>query len=806
MKYNIICLFNVLLTTFIYAQEKECTLSGVIIDADCKTLPNVSIVIATLGHSSKSDHTGKFSIAGLPQGKHVVVLSHVGYIPEERTITIESTPIDLGTIVMKKTNYAIKQVDVLGEIYATTPAGALNKELVDQQYIHRHLGGSLMQTLSRLPGISNIGIGSGQSKPLIRGLGFNRVVVVEKGVKHEGQQWGADHGLEIDQFAAGNIEVIKGAASFLYGSDAIGGVIDIKPEPLSEKESLSGSLNLIGKSNNDLYGVSANAQGRTENWIYGGRVTYQRYGDYRVPTDTVHVYDYPVRLHKNKARNTAGKELNFHFNGGYATENFETIFYISNNSNRSGFFANAHGLEPRRVDTELHDTSSRDMQMPYQQVNHFKVINRSSLTIGFHCIEMEAGFQHNFRQEYSKYVNHGYMPPVYPDSMKMPSDLERQYDKRVYSLNLRDRFSIGQHTFVAGINGEYQHNRIDGWSFLIPGFNQLSAGAFLYDRYRLSDKVSLYGALRYDYSHIETIKYTDWFPSVVSEENGNSETAYLTRAANLQRTFNSLVWSSGATYNEGDFSMKANVGKSFRVPIAKELAANGVNYHYFSYELGDPALSPEQSYQFDAGLSYSKEKLSLELNPFYNYFSNYIYLNPTPRHDHFYGAGNQIFEYTQSRVQRYGGEIKIGYRFSEVFRTELLAEYVKAEQLSGSKKGYPLPFSPPASFLANMSWQPNTGSLKNSYFSVDLRLVAPQNEIVPPEKKTPGYELVNVQVGHPLMIYGKPIQINLQVQNLFDTKYLDHTSFYRLIEMPEVGRNIVLSLSVPFDFSRKRKS
>src|SRR5690606_2501862 len=241
-------------------------------------------------------------------------------------------------------------------------------------------------------------------------------------------------------------------------------------------------------------------------------------------------------------------------------------------------------------------------------------------------------------------------------------------------------------------------------------------------------------------------------------------------------------------------------------PIAKELAANGVNYHYFSYELGDPALSPEQSYQFDAGLSYSKEKLSLELNPFYNYFSNYIYLNPTPRHDHFYGAGNQICEYTQSRVQRYGGEIKIGYRFSEVFRTELLAEYVKTEQLSGSKKGYPLPFSPPASFLANMSWQPNTGSLKNSYFSVDLRLVAPQNEIVPPEKKTPGYELVNVQVGHPLMIYGKPIQINLQVQNLFDTKYLDHTSFYRLIEMPEVGRNIVLSLSVPFDFSRKRKS
>src|SRR5690606_5168768 len=223
MKYSITGLFSVLLTIFTFAQENAFTLSGMITDVDGKTLPNVSIVIAAVGHSLKSDHVGKFSITGLPQGEHVVAFSHVGYIPKEITITMGSTPIDLGTIAMRKINYAIKQVDVVGEIYTTTPAGALNKELVDQQYIHRHLGGSLMQTLSRLPGISNIGIGSGQSKPLIRGLGFNRVVVVEKGLKHEGQQWGADHGLEIDQFAAGNIEVIKGAASFLYGSDAIGG-------------------------------------------------------------------------------------------------------------------------------------------------------------------------------------------------------------------------------------------------------------------------------------------------------------------------------------------------------------------------------------------------------------------------------------------------------------------------------------------------------------------------------------------------------------------------------------------------------
>ncbi|MBD1420966.1 TonB-dependent receptor [Sphingobacterium chuzhouense] len=790
--------FTILIISFTYAQDKRFTLSGTIVDTQGKALSNVSIRVLSGGHTVQSNEEGKFCIKDLRPKIYAIAFSYLSFSSITRKIEIKNSSVDLGNVVMTNAHYTIKEIDVLGETYPTTLTGFLNREIVDQQYIHKHLGGSLMQTLSRLPGISNIGIGSGQSKPLIRGLGFNRIVVVEKGIKHEGQQWGVDHGLEIDQFATGDIEVVKGAASFLYGSDAIGGVIDIKPEALPEKGTVSGSFDLIGKSNNALYGSSANIKGRIENWVYGARVTYQNYGDYRVPTDTVHVYDYPVRLDKQKARNTAGREFNIHANAGYVTDNFRSVFYMSRNSAQSGFFANAHGLEPRRVDTDLHDASSRDFQMPYQEVKHLKVINRSSLSVGIHHLEMEAGFQHNFRQEYSMYVNHGYMPPIYPDTMKTPSDLERQYDKRVYSLNVRDRFSVGQHTFVAGFNGEYQNNAIDGWSFLIPGFRQYTGGAFLYDRYRLNERVLLHGALRYDHSHIETVRYTDWFPSVVSEENRVTETEHLVRADNLRRSFNSLVWSVGSSYHVGDFSLNTNLGKSFRVPIAKELAANGVNYHYFSYEKGDPTLSPEQSYQLDIGIQYSRNRFSFGLHPFYNYFSNYIYLNPTPRHDHFYGSGNQVFEYTQSKVRRYGGELKVNYRLSESFRTELLAEYVKAKQLSGSKKGYTLPFSPPPSVLTNLSWQPrDTGILKDTYLSIDLHLFAAQNEIVPPEKKTPGYGLVNIQTGHSLFIGCQPVTINLQVQNLFDKKYMDHTSFYRLIEMPEMGRNIVLTLSLP---------
>lgn len=696
-------------------------------------------------------------------------------------------------------------INELQEVTITRTIGVLRKktesmniETVGSGFIRRNLGGSLMKSLERFLGIKTIGIGSGQSKPLIRGLGFNRVVVVDKGVKHEGQQWGADHGLEIDQFAAGEVELIKGAASFIYGSDAIGGVIDVKPAPIPAPQTLGGSIDLIGKTNNNLYGTSANLFGRNQHLFFDARFTYQNYGDYRVPTDRVYVYDYAVDLHKNYLRNTAGRESGLHLNTGYINDNFQSIFHISNTRTKSGFFANAHGLEPRRVDVDLHDASARDILMPSQKVNHFKIINRTAYLSGIHRLEMELAYQHNFRQEFSQYVNHGYMPPVYPDTMQIPANLEREFDKQIYSLNLRNEMDLGKHSLTVGLNGEHQQNDISGWTFLVPAFKQTAAGAFIYDKFELNERVLLHGAVRYDYAQIQMDNYTDWFSSDITEE-GDTRSKYLVRADALNRSFHSLVWSAGVNYNLEKITLKANVGKSFRIPIAKELGANGVNYHYFSYERGDPTLSPEQSYQADVSVGWSEENWSVQVSPFYNYFPNYIYLNPTADHDYYYGAGNQVFQYAESRVMRYGGEIQLQWEFLKNLSTELLGEYLYSEQLSGDKKGYTLPFSPPVTALLNLTWSPEINSrLKNNYLSLDYRITAAQNNIVPPEKKTPSYRIVNVQVGTELNLYGQPIVVSLQAQNLLNTPYLNHTSFYRLIELPEAGRNIIVALKIPF--------
>ncbi|GAB3655673.1 TonB-dependent receptor [Echinicola sediminis] len=694
--------------------------------------------------------------------------------------------------------HELEEVVVIDQAEMIRREASNSIELVKQDFIRENRGGSLMKSLERVPGINLIGIGSGASKPLIRGLGFNQVMVVENGIKHEGQQWGADHGLEVDQYAADRVIIIKGPASFKYGSDAIAGVIDIGEKLAPSEEGIGGYIEVGARSNNAWFGGSANLFVRKGKWFADGRFTLADYGDFSVPADSVFVYDYGVALYKGHVRNTAGKELDFSGRIGYLGEHFRNTLMVSSVQTKSGFFANAHGLEPRRVDTELHDKSSRDILLPFQEVRHTKLINRSSSAGGRHFIQLDLGYQRNDRKEWSQYVNHGYMPAIYPAEIPYPSTMERAFDKEVFSFNLKDELFLRNHELLFGASAEYQHNDIGGWGFLIPAFKQYSFGLYGIEKYKINSLWQVTAALRYDHSRIAAEKYQDWFPSV-KEASQAEEKDYLFRAEDFKREFNSLVWSVGFNYLPGDWSLKGNLGTSFRMPIAKELAANGVNYHYFRYERGNADLDPEQSLQLDLGAYLKKEKWLVSLSPFVNYFSNYIYLNPTSELDILYGAGNQVFNYTQSEVLRYGAEVNVVYQLIQALGFEFIGEYVYSEQKSGAKRGYTLPFSPPPSAILNATYKPaGIGVFSSPYFAVDYRLTAKQSQIVPPEKMTAAYRLVNFRAGASIAIFRQQIQADIQVQNLFNTRYYNHTSFYRLINLPEAGRNISLSLNYQF--------
>lgn len=702
---------------------------------------------------------------------------------------------------MMRDGVSLKEVVVSGSSNKEIQMkSALNVVRANQKFIEENFSGSLMQTLSRLPGVQAMNVGSGESKPVIRGLGFNRVLVAENGIKHEGQQWGDDHGLEIDQYAIDQAEVIKGPASLTYGSDAIGGVINLKSNTMPLKK-FAGQVNIFGRTNNESIGSSVRLTGRNGKFWYKANATWMDYADYKVPADSIEYYSYWIKLKDQRLRNTAGREMDGNLMLGYAGDRWNTSFRIADVNAKAGFFANAHGLEVRLSDID-YDSSRRDIDLPYHTVNHFWVSNHTDWNWADGMLESNFAYQNNRQRELAEPVSHGYMP--------IPTNtLERSFTKQTFSANVKAMQQMGKHDLQVGGNVEYQRNRQGGWGFILPDFEQLTFGVFAMDKWNLSDKLSLTAGARFDRGSVRIHSYHDWYKTplkastfdfpmdgtVLQGTVQQGDSTYMERSANLRRSYNSFTWSVGVNRMLGDWVLKLNVGKSFRMPIAKELGMDGVNYNIFRYEKGNTCLKPEESYQVDAGIVCEKGVLSMQLTPYLNYFPNYIYLNPTPQ----YKEGLQLYYYTQAKVLRWGFEASVSWKILPYLKLDADGEYLYARQLSGEKKGYGLPFSTPWSARAELRYLlPAQNPAKSGFVTLEWQVVGTQDIIVPPEEKTKGHQLLNASIGKKFKLGENQLEITLRGENLLGKRYYDHTSYYRLMGVPEPGRNFSAMVSWNF--------
>lgn len=782
MKFFLTGLVFTICGFFGYAQQ-QFSITGTVYDADSKN-PLHNAIVKLSQKQYKTDNKGGFVFNTLSRGTYFLEFSMPGYDDMAVTVDITDAGINMNIPLEKKTvNIAEVKISHKSKEDEAKEQSAVMYEIT-KDYLDDNRENTLMQSLQNLPGIQAMSVGSGQSKPVIRGLGFNRVVVSQHGIKHEAQQWGNDHGLEIDQNDVGSVQIVRGPVSILYGSDAIGGVVNLSPLPV--KYGFSGTANLLAESNNDLLGATLGVQSRKGKWYYRGRITWNDYGDYKVPADKI-VYDnYVFALHNHNLRNTAGTEKDAGFSIGFAGENFKTETFVSNVNLKSGFFANAHGLEVRTSDID-YDASNRDIDLPYHSANHFKIINNTSFTKNNHKIKLNTAFQNNYREEHSEAVAHGYMP-------KPDGTLERRYVKNTYTAEIQDEVKFSErHSLTTGINTEYQHNTIGGWGFLIPAYTRLTAGMYAYNKFEIHQNLFFHSGLRYDAGTVRTKAYYDWYPSAM--EHGNS---YVQRAEDSRRNFNNISAAAGFSYIKGNYNYKINAGKSFRMPLASELSSDGVNYHMFRYEKGNISLKAETSYQLDAEVSYEKNGWHFSLTPFINYFDNYIYLNPTAR----YYESLQIYEYMQSKVLRAGGELNIGFQLLENLDIDASAEYVISRQKSGAKKNFPLPFSPPLRGLFSAKYSfGKVGFMEDFRLKADFHLSAKQTDIVPPEQITNGFAVLDMALMTDVNLFEKKEnnpKLRLKLNNVLNKKYFDNLSFYRIIEVPQPGRNVSVSLTVPF--------
>ena len=666
---------------------------------------------------------------------------------------------------------------------------ALAVDVVDQDFLRKHFTGNFMQAMENIPGVQAMDIGSGFSKPMIRGMGFNRIAVLENGIKQEGQQWGADHGLELDAFNIGTVNVLKGPSSLLYGSDAMGGVIDITSPPVPSVDMLFGDVTLLGKSVNGTLGGSFMLGIKKSFWYAQVRYSEQHFGDYRIPTDTIVYLTQKMPVYGRKLKNTAGIELNIGFFAQYQRQRYKANYSVSNVYQKTGFFPGAHGIpDASRVED---DGDSRNMELPYSKVNHLKVTTLQQYAWEKLVLSGDFGFQNNHREEWSVFHTHYGSQPV-PE--KDP-DKELAFNLNTLSASVKVRF-IGSSSWehALGWDGQHQRNDISGYSFLLPEYYRSTTGLLWLTTYKPNNVISVSGGMRYDYGYIHISSHEDAYLADYLRKQGYDEEQvehYKWNSHAVKKKFGDYSFSLGLVWTPSERHMvKANVGRSFRLPGANELAANGVHHGTFRHEQGDANLKSEQGWQMDASYNLRYNGFSISVSPFVSWFSNYIFLRPTGEWSVLPHAG-QIYRYTGAEVLFAGTEATIDIHFLRSFNYRISGEYVYTYNCD---EHIPLSFSPPFSMRNTLTWQ-----RKQVMLYAEWQSIARQNRVDRNEDRTPGANLFHLGGSLNIPIRGnQAIEITLTARNIFNTRYYNHLSFYRKVEIPEPGHNFQLLIKIPF--------
>ena len=686
-------------------------------------------------------------------------------------------------------NVALPEV-VIAETYQQlqNKKTALTLEVADRDFLRKHFTGNFMQAMENIPGVQAMDIGSGFSKPMIRGMGFNRVAVLENGIKQEGQQWGADHGLELDAFNVDAVNVMKGPASLLYGSDAMGGVIDIAPVQVPAENMLFGDVTLLGKSVNETIGASLMLGIKRNAWYTRLRYSEQRFGDYRIPADTIVYLTQKMPVYGRRLKNTAGWERNVNFFTQYQKKGYKSNLAVSNVFQKTGFFPGAHGVpDLSRLED---DGDSRNIDLPYSKVNHLKVTTHQQYAWEKFILSGDIGYQNNHREEWSAFHTHYGTQPL-PET---DPDKELAFNLNTFSFSAKGRW-IGSSSWEhrMGWDSHFQRNTISGYSFLLPEYDRFTTGISWLTTYRPDNTLSVSGGVRYDYGRMRVFAHDDPYLATYLQEQGYDEEQvefYRWNSRRVNRSFGDYSLSLGVVWTPSTrHQLKVNVGRSFRLPGANELASNGVHHGTFRHEQGDATLSSEQGWQMDASYQLKYGRWSVYVSPFVNWFSNYIFLRPTGEWSVLPHTG-QIYRYTQTEALFAGAEASVELTILPTLNYRLSGEYVYTYNCD---ERIPLSFSPPATLRNTLTWQ-----RKRYMLYAEWQSIAKQNRVDRNEDRTPGANLFHIAGSLDLPVAGTEVEITLTVRNLFNTRYYNHLSFYRKVEIPEPGRNFQLLIKVPF--------
>ena len=736
--------------------------TGKITDAETQQpLVGATIYISDLKAVTTSNVNGEFTLKNVPaKGKFLVEVRYIGYKTASKQIDLaNNTPLNFALEIS-----VIESAEV---VITGTPFSANNKTnslavvTVNREKLAQSGGTNLIDAIAKVPGISQISTGGAISKPTIRGLGYNRVLTIVDGAREEGQQWGDEHGIQVDQFSAARVEVLKGPASLLYGSDALGGVINVIDDFVPAMGEHNGNFTTNYNTNNGLTASSLMMQGNSNGFVYRGRVSYKNaygfsYKDKTVPNAGFNETNLNGMLGLNKTWGYAHLNLSrFNTNVGLVEEGPDA----------DGNYLNEDG----DVISDA-DARKRKLGLPYQNINHYRAALNSNILLGGGQLKSTLAFQKNIRKEF--------------EESEDEAGLNLNLDS--YTYDVKYSFpSTGNWEPTLGLQGMYQTNANKGDEYLIPDYTSNNIGAFAYLK-RNFVKGAVNAGVRYDYKTISGKDLTADGEQVFSAVKNN---------------FSNVSGSIGVAYEIAkDLVLRGNAGSGFRAPNIAELGANGRHEGTFRYEIGNSNLKQETSLQFDLGLEYSGEKVTLGLNAYSNRIYNYIYPGnfnneTTPFVDED-GLSTilPVYRFVQTDADLIGGEASVDFHLIKSLHFENTFSYVKGTNRADNSA---LPFIPAASLNNELRFEPNLKGLDNSFIKVGLTNVFKQNRFDAFETQTDGYTLLDAGVGTSFKVKRRKINVWVTGQNLTNKLYYNHLSRYKPVGIYNAGRNVSFGISVP---------
>ena len=779
-------------------------LTGRVVDtATGEALPGSTVLFADLKQGTATGPDGAFSFASLPRGRFTVQVRSLGYNTVTQTVdTGSGQPLEFKLTVAAT---EIGQVVVTGVSQATQlRRSPVPTAVVDRTRLNQTSGSNLVDAIAHTPGLAQITTGAAISKPVVRGLGYNRVVTLNNGARQEGQQWGDEHGIEIDEFSVDRAEIIKGPGSLLYGSDAMAGVINfVAPDPIAEGR-IKGTATANYQTNNYLQAYSFENAGNINglNWLARG--TRKVAGDYQ------NRYD--------------GRVYNSGFNewdaNGYVGLNkrwgYSHLTFSSFNQ-RLGLTEGARDPQTGRF---LKDVPSGDstlavpvtdadlrgygLAVPQQQINHLRIGTDNSFVLGANGgrLGLQVSYQQNLRREYGNVPN--------PAETSLYFQLRTVDYALRYFLPERNGWSL-----TVGSSGLHQQNRNLGVEFLIPAYRVNEAGVFGVAKKTLGP-LDLSGGLRYDVRQIAA----DRLLLDGTERPSTAPTADM-KFPGFVSTFRNYSGSLGAAYSLSEkLTVKANLSRGFRAPNIAELGSNGKHEGTIRYEIGNDNLAAETSLQVDAGVSYVTDHVRFGVDAFTNSISNYIF---TRRLLAAGGAdslrnGTLAYKYEQGQARLYGGEVSLDFHPHPLdwLHFENSFSLVRARQLSVPAEEQYLPFIPGDRLQSELraNFRRAGRRITNPYARLQLEHTFAQDRFFSAfgtETATAAYTLLNAGVGTDVAsATGRTLfSLYLTANNLFDVAYQSHLSRLKYADYNAAngrtgvfnqGRNLSVRLVVPLSF------